>query len=87
MCAAMSMTNLQDKTPGLENAVDDTAEGAEREISRVQHFFTEVYDYLISTEFLANVIASVGVSLIGLFVYRVRPHGGPRVLRWRRRRA
>ncbi|HET6885897.1 MAG TPA: mechanosensitive ion channel family protein [Rubrobacteraceae bacterium] len=81
------MTILQDKTPGLENAVDDTAAGAGREISRVQDFFTEVYDYLISTEFLANVIASVLVILIGLFVYRVLTHGVPRVLRWRRRRA
>lgn len=87
MCAAMSMTILQDKTPGLENAVDDTAAGAGREISRVQDFFTEVYDYLISTEFLANVIASVLVIIIGLFVYRVLTHGVPRVLRWRRRRA
>jgi moderate conductance mechanosensitive channel len=87
MCAAMLMTILQDKTPGLENAVDDTAEGAGQEIVRVQDFFTEVYNYLISTEFLANVIASVLVILIGLFVYRVLTHGVPRVLRWRRRRA
>jgi moderate conductance mechanosensitive channel len=88
MCAAMLMTILQDKTPGLENAVDDTAEDAGQEISRVQDFFTEVYAYLISTEFLANVIASVLVILIGLFVYRVLTHGVlPRVLRWRRRRA
>ena len=40
MCAAMLMTILQDKTPGLENAVDDTAEGAGQEIVRVQDFFT-----------------------------------------------
>ena len=79
---------LQDRgSPDLEGAVDDTAQDAGREISRVQEFFAGVYDYLISTEFLANVIASVLVVLIGLFAYRVLTHGVPRVLRWRRRRA
>jgi small conductance mechanosensitive channel len=91
MCAAMLLTLLQDpsgkETSGLEGAVDDTAEDAGREISRVREFFAEVYDYFISTEFIGNVIASALVILFGLFAYRVLTHGLPRVLRWRRRRA
>lgn len=91
MCAAMLMTLIQDssneETTGIEGAVSDTAEGAGQEISRVQDFFTGVYDYFISTDFLANVIASTLVILFGIFAYRVLTHGLPRVLRWRRRRA
>jgi small-conductance mechanosensitive channel len=91
MCAAMSMTLLQDatgkETTGLEGAVSDTAKDAGQEISRVQQFFTGIYDYFFSTDFLANVIASALVILFGLFAYRVLTHGVPRVLRWRRRRA
>jgi moderate conductance mechanosensitive channel len=91
MCAAMLLTFLQEttgeETTGLEGAVSDTAEDAGQEISRVQQFFTGVYDYFISTDFLANVIASALVILLGLFAYRVLTHGVPRVLRWRRRRA
>jgi small-conductance mechanosensitive channel len=91
MCAAMFMTLLQDatgeETTGLEGAVSDTAKDAGQEISRVQQFFTGIYDYFFSTDFLANVIASALVILFGLFAYRVLTHGVPRVLRWRRRRA
>jgi len=91
MFAAMLVTLFQDgsggETTGLEGAVSDTAEDAGQEISRVQEFFAGIYDYFISTDFLANVIASALVILFGLFAYRVLTHGLPRVLRWRRRRA
>ena len=76
-----------EETTGLEGAVNDTAEDAGQELSRVQQFFAGVYDYLTSTEFIGNVIASALVILLGLFAYRVLTHGVPRVLRWRRRRA
>jgi moderate conductance mechanosensitive channel len=95
MCAAMLVTLLQnateETTTGLgdaaEGAVSDTAQDAGREISRVQDFFTGLYDYFFSTDFLANVIASALVILLGFVAYRVLMHGVPRVLRWRRRRA
>ena len=74
-----------EETTGLEGAVNDTAEDAGQELSRVQQFFAGVYDYLTSTEFVGNVIASALVILLGLFAYRVLTHGVPRVLRWRRR--
>jgi small conductance mechanosensitive channel len=91
MCAAMLLMLFQsvsgEETTGLEGAVNDTAEDAGQELSRVQQFFAGVYDYLTSTEFIGNVIASALVILLGLFAYRVLTHGVPRVLRWRRRRA
>jgi small-conductance mechanosensitive channel len=90
MCAAMLFTLFQDtsggETTGLEGAVNNTAEDAGQELSRVQKFLAGVYDYLTSTEFMGAVIASALVILLGLFAYRVLTHGVPRVLRWRRRR-
>jgi len=55
-------------------------------LAAIQKFFTDVYGYLTSTEFISNVIASLFVALLGLLVYRALTHGVPRVLRWRRRR-
>ncbi|MDP8948959.1 MAG: mechanosensitive ion channel family protein, partial [Actinomycetota bacterium] len=89
MFAAMSLAFLQngpgEETTGLQGAVSETAEDAGKEISRVQEFFANVYDYLTSTEFISNVIASVLVIILGIFAYRVLTHGVPRALRWRRR--
>ncbi|MCA1687356.1 MAG: mechanosensitive ion channel family protein, partial [Actinobacteria bacterium] len=96
MFAAMSLALLQERTneetTGFQGAVKDTkeaageaAEGAGEEISRVQEFFANFYDYLTSTEFVSNVIASALVILLGIFAYRILTHGLPRVLRWRRR--
>jgi small conductance mechanosensitive channel len=76
-----------EETTGIEGAVSGATQDTKQELSRVQEFFRGVYDYFISTDFLANVIASALVILLGLFAYRVLTHGVPRVLRWRRRRA
>jgi len=75
-----------EETTGIQGAVNETAEDAGREISRFQEFFGGFYDYLTSTEFVSNVIASALIILLGVFAYRVLTHGLPRVLRWRRRR-
>jgi small-conductance mechanosensitive channel len=75
-----------EETTGLEGAVSGTTRDTRQELSRVQEFLSGLYDYFISTDFLANVIASALVILLGLFAYRVLTHGVPRVLRWRRRR-
>jgi small conductance mechanosensitive channel len=85
MLLALLQNEPGEETTGLEGAVNDTAEDAGQELSRVQQFFAGVYDYLTSTEFVGNVIASALVILLGLFAYRVLTHGVPRVLRWRRR--
>ena len=89
MFAAMPLAFLQtettEETTGIQGAVNETAEDAGREISRVQEIFANFYDYLTSTEFVSSVIASALVILLGIFAYRVLTHGLPRVLRWRRR--
>lgn len=76
------------ETTGLEGAkraAGDTVEDAGRQISRVQEFLANVYEYLFSTQFLSNLIASAVVVIAGFFVYRILTHGVPRMLRWRRR--
>jgi small-conductance mechanosensitive channel len=92
MFAAMLLMFLQDgsaeETTGLQGAVNETKEATgetAEEISRIPEFFADIYDYLTSTEFISNVIASALVILLGIFAYRVVTHGVPRVLRWRRR--
>ena len=87
MLLMLLQSGAGEETTGLEGAVNDTAEDAGQELSRVQQFFAGVYDYLTSTEFIGNIIASALVILLGLFAYRVLTHGVPRVLRWRRRMA
>jgi moderate conductance mechanosensitive channel len=88
MCAAMLFllqSEPDGETTSIQGAVNETADDAGREISRLSEFFTGLYDYLTSTEFVSSVIASALVILLGIFAYRVLTHGLPRVLRWRRR--
>jgi moderate conductance mechanosensitive channel len=92
MFAAMSLALIQNEpggeTTGNRGAVKETKEAVSQtaeEISRVQQLFGNVYDYLASTEFVSNVIASLLVILLGIFAFRILTHGVPRVLRWRRR--
>ena len=85
MALALLQTETTEETTGIQGAVNETAEDAGREISRVQEIFANFYDYLTSTEFVSSVIASALVILLGILAYRVLTHGLPRVLRWRRR--
>lgn len=93
----MRIAFLQDTTEeettgisGAANAAADAGKDATREtvtiFKVVNRFFADTLEYLASTEFIGNVIASIVVVILGLFVYRVLTHGVPRVLRWRRRR-
>jgi moderate conductance mechanosensitive channel len=81
-----------DETTGLPGAVDAAGEAgqeATREtrtlLSTIQDFLAGLYDYVTSAEFVGNVIASVFVVFLGLFLYRAMTRGVPRILRWRRR--
>lgn len=83
---------IQEETTGvqgaLENAgdaVDKAADQGREDLGPVAQFFTDIYSYFVSTEFIVNVIASVIVAFLGIVIYRVLTHGVPRVLRWRRR--
>jgi small-conductance mechanosensitive channel len=97
MFAAMLLTLFQngsgDETTGVEGAVDaagDAGKEATKEtvnlLSTLREFVQGLYDYVTSAEFLGNVIASVVVAFLGLFLYRILTHGVPRILRWRRSR-
>ena len=96
MFAAMLLTLIQDgsggETTGLQGAVDaagDAGKEATEEtrslLSTIREFLQGLYDYVTSAEFVGNILASVLVVFLGLFLYRVLTHGIPRVLRWRRR--
>jgi small-conductance mechanosensitive channel len=87
MLMAFLQETTGEETTGIEGAVSGATQDTKQELSRVQEFFGGIYDYFISTDFLANVIASALVILLGLIAYRLLTHGVPRVLRWRRRRA
>jgi small-conductance mechanosensitive channel len=92
MFAAMLIALLQnepgDETTGLEGAVEAGQE-ATREtrtlLSTIQEFLAGLYDYVTSAEFVGNVLASMLVVFLGLFLYRTLTRGVPRILRWRRR--
>lgn len=92
MRIALLQNTTEEETTGISgaaNAAADAGKDATREtvtiFKVVNRFFTDTLDYLTSTEFIGNIIASVVVVILGLFVYRVLTHGVPRVLRWRRR--
>jgi moderate conductance mechanosensitive channel len=72
--------------------VEEAGEGARETAGRtadilkgVAEPFSKFFGYLASTEFIANVIATVIVVALGIFVYEGLTRGVPRILRWRRR--
>jgi moderate conductance mechanosensitive channel len=92
--AAMSLALLQteptDETAGLQGAVDAGQEATKETrtlLSTIIDFVESLYDYVTSAEFVGNVLASVVVVLLGLFLFRVMTRGVPRFLRWRSRRS
>lgn len=89
MHIAFLQDTTEEETTGLEGAANAAADAGKDTIDifkGINDFFADTLGYLTSTEFIGNVIASMVVVLLGLFVYRVLTHGVPRVLRWRRRR-
>jgi small conductance mechanosensitive channel len=70
---------------GVEGAVEDLTQRGAEDLGPVAQFFTDVYGYFVSTDFIVSVISSVLVVVLGVIVYRVLIHGVPRILRWRRR--
>ncbi|MDQ4043370.1 MAG: mechanosensitive ion channel family protein [Actinomycetota bacterium] len=85
---------LQDHTTGEDTAgvvgqageaAEDVGQETKSELEQVRHFFGGIYDYLISAEFIANVIVTVIVVALGVVFYEALARGVPRILRWRRR--
>jgi small-conductance mechanosensitive channel len=87
---ALLQNETVEETTGIEGAVKAGQEATQETrtlLSTIQKFLAGLYDYVTSAEFVGNVIASVVVAFLGLFLYRTLTRGVPRILRWRRRRA
>ena len=74
------------------SVVEEAGEGARETAGRtadilrgVAEPFSDFFGYLASTQFIANVIATVIVATLGIFAYEILTRGVPRILRWRRR--
>ena len=87
---ALLQNGSSEETTTILDRAHDVSERATKEsfdvLKIVNGFFTDAYGYLISTQFISNVLASLLVVILGLLVYRILTHGVPRALRWRRRR-
>lgn len=83
--ALIQSGNGEETTTSIGDKVKDTGRDAVTIFKVINGFVTDVFEYLTSTDFISNVIASVLVILLGIFAYRILTHGVPRVLRWRRR--
>ena len=90
----MLLASFQEKTAGESTGVVDQAGQAAgqvgdkttSELGQVGEFFTGIYDYLTSAEFIANIIVTLAVMALGVIFYELVARGLPRVLRWRQRR-
>jgi small-conductance mechanosensitive channel len=67
-------------------AAEDVGQETRSELQQVGDFFGGIYDYLVSAEFIANVIVTVIVIAFGIAFYEALARGVPRIVRWRRRR-
>lgn len=91
--AILQNETTEGSTDGSTNVVDrgrDTARNigdeAESRLTQVGDFFTGIYGYLVSAEFIANVIVTALVAAFGILIYEAVTRGVPLVLRWRRDR-
>ena len=50
----------------------------------IQASFRGFYEYLISAEFISNVIVTIIIAVLGILFYETLTRGIPLVLRWRR---
>jgi moderate conductance mechanosensitive channel len=71
---------------GAAEAAGRTTEETFNVLSTIQSFFADALDYVTSTEFIGNLLASAVVVVLGLIAYRLLTRGVPRVIRWRTRR-
>jgi len=87
---ALLQNGSGEETTGILDQAQDAGKEAAKDSSDilkiVNNFFRETYEYLISTEFISNVLASLLVIVLGVIAYRILTHGVPRILRWRQRR-
>jgi small conductance mechanosensitive channel len=73
----------------VEAAGDLTKDAGEESLNLLEglyQFVKDVHNYVTSTEFIGNILASGLVIVLGIVAFRLLTRGVPRVLRWRRRR-
>src|SRR5918998_276648 len=76
----------EETTSGLADAAGDVAREPKSIYNGITGFLQKTYEYLTSTAFVGDLLASTLVVLLGLLFYRILTRGIPRILRWRRRR-
>lgn len=86
MILALLQSKTVEETTSLGEATKVAAKPTLEIFKVVGDFFSGILKYITSTDFIGNVLASIVVIVMALFVYRVLTHGVPRVLRWRRGR-
>lgn len=79
-------TGIESATRGAADAGREATEETRNLLDGIYGLYQAALNYVTSTEFIGNVIASILVVVLGVFVYRLLTHGVPRVLRWRRNR-
>ena len=87
---AMLQNGSGEETTGILDQAGDTgkdvAEDSVDVLKIINDFLAEAYRYLISPQFISNVLASILVVILGILAFRILTHGVPRILRWRRHR-
>ncbi len=82
------LTILQDENTSVADqaaqSVQEIPEQTGSVLSAVKDFFASIVGYLLSTEFIANVVASVIVLALAIVCYRVLIRLIPRILQLRR---
>ena len=80
---------LQETTANLADDATKVGKGMVEEplsmYTQLTEFLQRFSNYIISTDFVSDALASVLVVFLGVLVFRILTRGVPRVLRWRRR--
>lgn len=64
--------------------IQETGEETQTRLQEIQDSFRGFYEYLISAEFISNVIVTAIIAVLGVLFYETVTRGIPLVLRWRR---
>lgn len=82
---------IQEETTGIVGAAGKAGEVAADATEQplelfkgLTDFLQAVYHYVLSADFVGNVLASVLVVFLSILFFRILTRGVPRVLRWRR---
>src|SRR5918993_5077389 len=80
---------LQETTANLADDATKVGKGMVEEplsiYSTLREFLQRFSNYILSTDFVGDALASVLVAFLGVLVFRILTRGVPQILRWRRR--